>query len=330
VKLPSARSLVRLAFAAGLTAWLFYKSHPAEVVRFTAQARLAPLLMALALVFVDRTLMAYRSMQLLRPYPAAQRVPFLQLLRVFFVSTFVGSFLPASVGADAVRATSLARLQVPLADAVASVFMDRVLGVLSILVMGAVGLAIAQDLPSRDLIIAGFVFTAAVCALVALMVFNTRVAQMMVALLEKLPSQKLHQAGRALIDAVRRYATYHGLLASVLLSSIGVQVLRISQAYYLGRALGIESSLVVYFAFIPVILLVMLLPITINGLGTSQAAFVALFAHAGVSSAAAFALSILFLALGVVGNLPGGLLYTWNGLGPSAPPAPLSDPSQAR
>jgi glycosyltransferase 2 family protein len=327
---PSARSLVRLAIAAGLTAWLFHKSHPAEVITFTAQARILPLLIALALVLLDRTLMAYRSLQLLRPYPAAHRVPFLQLLRVFFVSTFVGSFLPASVGADAVRATSLARLQVPLADAVASVFMDRVLGVLSILVMGAIGLALAQDLPSRNLIIAGLVMIAAACAAVALMVFNTRGAQLIVGILEKLPSEKLHHAGRALIDAVRRYASHHGLLASVLLSSIAVQILRIVQAYYLGRALGIDASIVVYFAFVPVILLVMLLPITINGLGTSQAAFVALFAHAGVSEAQAFALSILFLALGVVGNLPGGLLYTWNGLGPSAPPAPVSDPSQAR
>jgi glycosyltransferase 2 family protein len=329
MKLPSARSIVRLAFAAGVTAWLFHKSHPAEVVTYTAQARIAPLLMALALVLVDRTLMAYRSVQLLRPYPAAQRVPFLQLLRIFFVSTFVGSFLPASVGADAVRATSLARLQVPLADAVASVFMDRVLGVLSILIMGAVGLALAQDLPERNLIVAGLVVTAAGCATVALMVFNTRGAQLIVAMLEKLPSEKLHRAGRALIDAVRRYASHHGLLASVLLSSIAVQILRIVQAYFLGRALGIEAPVVVYFAFIPVILLVMLLPITINGLGTSQAGFVALFTHANASQPQAFALSILFVALGVVGNLPGGFLYLWSGLGPSAPPTPVSDPSQA-
>jgi hypothetical protein len=60
----------------------------------------------------------------------------------------------------------------------------------------------------------------------------------------------------------------------------------------------------------------MLLPITINGIGTSQAAFVLFFTQAGVSSAGAFALSVLFVALGIVGNLPGGLLYAWDGLGP--------------
>ena len=50
----------------------------------------------------------------------------------------------------------------------------------------------------------------------------------------------------------------------------------------------------------------MLLPISVNGLGTSQVAFVGLFARAGVAHGPAFALSVLYLALGVVGNLPGG------------------------
>jgi hypothetical protein len=53
----------------------------------------------------------------------------------------------------------------------------------------------------------------------------------------------------------------------------------------------------------------MLLPITVNGIGTSQAAFVWFFARAGVDAAPAFALSVLFVALGVVGNLPGAVLY---------------------
>ncbi len=37
------------------------------------------------------------------------------------------------------------------------------------------------------------------------------------------------------------------------------------------------------------------------------------FGETGVGGAAAFALSILFVSLGVVGNLPGGLLYATAG-----------------
>ena len=74
--------------------------------------------------------------------------------------------------------------------------------------------------------------------------------------------------------------------------------------------------------FVPLILLVMLVPVTINGIGTCQAAFIWSFATVGVGAADAFALSVLFLALGVVGNLPGGVLYATGGLHAPRPMTP--------
>jgi hypothetical protein len=66
------------------------------------------------------------------------------------------------------------------------------------------------------------------------------------------------------------------------------------------------------------ILLVMLLPVTFNGIGTAQAAFVWFLAPFGVTPAAAFALSVLFLALGIVGNVPGAFLYAFGASQPDA------------
>src|SRR5207302_6520781 len=83
-----------------------------------------------------------------------------RLLEVFFVRTFVGTFLPASIGSDAVRAYSISRAAashsagVSGADAVASVFMDRMLGVASLLVMGIVGLMFARDLATNAVVVA--------------------------------------------------------------------------------------------------------------------------------------------------------------------------------
>ncbi len=53
----------------------------------------------------------------------------------------------------------------------------------------------------------------------------------------------------------------------------------------------------------------MQVPITISGLGTSQLMFELFFGRVGVPAPQAVALSILFLALGVLGTLPGGVLY---------------------
>jgi hypothetical protein len=45
-----------------------------------------------------------------------------------------------------------------------------------------------------------------------------------------------------------------------------------------------------------------------------------MFGRAGVPSAVSFALSILFLALGTLGNLPGGLLYALGNNGTAKDP----------
>lgn len=319
-RLPSAGTLLRLVVALGLTALILWKSQPSLVWQEAKTASPGPILAAVLLVILDRTLMALRWLWLLGPFTrrpdGGHSVGLGTVLHVFFVSTFVGTFLPASIGLDAVRATAMTRSGVPVADAVASVFMDRVLGILSLLVMAAAGLWLARELPARQVVLAALAVTAAGCAAVAAAVFSTRVAALLTGLLRLLPWPRVHAAGAAVVEAVQRYAAHHGVLTAVTAASVGVQVLRVLQAWCLGLGLGIDAPLSAYFAFIPIILLVMLLPVTVNGLGTSQAAFWLFFASVGVSAPAAFALSVLFIALGVVGNLPGGILWARSGLMP--------------
>ena len=302
------RLLVRLAVAAGLTTYIVWKSHPRAVLAAVAGADWRPMAAAVLLVLVDRSLNLYRWVVLLCIVDRAKRPPFTEVLRIFFVSTFVGTFLPASVGGEAVRAYSLARFDVRGSDAVASVFMDRMLGLASTLVMALGGLMWASDLARSPAIDASLAVGGTACVLTLLLVFSRRVAAVASRMVGRLPEAVRPAADRTL-ESIRRYAAFHGRLANVLVISLAVQALRIVQAYYLGRGLGIAAPLGAYFAFIPLILLVMLLPVTFNGIGTSQVAFVSFFARARVPAAPALALSVLFVALGMVGNLPGGILY---------------------
>ena len=317
MKRPSLGTLLRILVAVALTGLLLWKAHPGKVWEASVHADLTCIGIAVALTFLDRALMAYRWLVLLRPLASASHVSLGPIMRIFFVSTFVGTFLPASIGGDAVRAYSLARHDVPASAAVASVFMDRMLGVLSVLMLGAAGLVFARDLATHPAVLTALAVTLVICAGTALVVFSRGMADLARRVLRVIPSPAIRRIGDSLLSAVRCYATSHRELLNVLVGSLGVQVLRVVQAYYLGRALGIDAPLSIYFAFIPLILLVMLLPVTVNGIGTSQAAFVWLFSRAGVGDPQAFALSVLFVALGVVGNLPGALLYVKSGLDPA-------------
>jgi len=59
----------------------------------------------------------------------------------------------------------------------------------------------------------------------------------------------------------------------------------------------------------PVAMLVLLLPVSISGFGLPQAAIVWLLRPVGVPDAESLALSTLLIVIGIIGNLPGALLY---------------------
>lgn len=298
---------LRIAIALALTTYVIWRSDPGAIVRAAGDADLRWILAAVALVIVDRALNAYRWVVLLRALTPGSRPPLAAVMRVFFVSSFVGNFLP-SVGGDVYRAYQLAQLNVRPAEAAASVLMDRGLGVLSMVLVAAAALPLARNVGAPGILPALIVATIG-CGVAAAAVFSERAAMFGLALVSRMPSARVQHVVRRLTDAVRGYATHHAALMAVLGLSILVQTLRVVQAYCLGRSLDIGEPLLLYFAFVPIITLIMQVPITVGGLGTTQYAFERFFGYAGVPAPQAVALSILFLALGTVGNLPGGLLY---------------------
>lgn len=307
--------LLRIFVAVTLTVYVVWRADPGLVLRQTSGLDWRWALLAVALVLVDRALMAYRWMVLLCALPSGSRPPFTEILRIFFVSTFVGSFLPG-VGGDVYRAYSLSRLRVDGVQSAASVVMDRALGVLSMVIVALVALAFAREMLALPGVTATVGLSALGCAIGAAGLYSTRAAAVAHRLAGWLPGRKLRHLAGGLLDAVRRYRNHHREMTTVLLSSIAVQGLRVLQAYCLGVALGITAPLWVYFVFIPLIMIALQVPITVSGLGVSQGMFDLLFTRVGVPSAEAVALSLLFVALAFVGNLPGAVLYA-AGRGPA-------------
>jgi glycosyltransferase 2 family protein len=308
MKAGGLRTGLRVLVAVGLTAYILWQADPRLVLRSAAAADWRWIGAAIALVFVDRALMAYRWMVLLRALTPGTRPPFPTVLRIFFVSTFVGSFLPSLAG-DVYRAYSLSRLHVRGVESAASVLMDRALGVLSMVLVAVGAILFAPAVLSLPGVLPTVVVAAVASGLGAAGIYSERVAQLAMRALGHLPGRKARALATGLVDAVRRYATHHQDLTVVLGASIAVQLLRVVQAICLGLALGVSAPLWAYFVFIPLIVIVMQVPLAAMGLGTSQLAFALFFGEVNVAAADAVALSILFVALALVGNLPGGLLY---------------------
>lgn len=312
--------MLRVVAAIVLLAAALWYAGPAAVWAAARGADWRWIAAALVLVAIDRAIMAHRWLLLIRAILGRAVPRTIAVVRAFLISSYLGTFLPG-VGGDAVRTYSLNRLQVPVADAFASVFVDRFLGIISTLLMAALGVFLARDLLHDRAIVLGLAAMTGICAVAAALVFSATVETLALDVARRLGWARLQRLTEGAVTGLRQYANHHGALAFVLGESVSVQVLRVLQAWCLGRALGLPLPAVTYFALVPILLLVLLLPISINGIGTGQVAFVALFARVGVSSADAFTLSVLYLALGAAGNLPGGVLYLTQPPAADAPPA---------
>ena len=269
------------------------------------QLDLGAALLVLFLLVIDRAVMIWRWLLLLRASdtPVTAR----SATWIYLVSSFVGSFLPAGVGADVMRAYSLGQRTSENSEAFASVAVDRVLGMISIVLLGLGGIAgwtrHAEAALWRPALTLGL-FAA---GLTAGLFWADRVLR------TALPVS-WHEAshGRRILrlaDALARYRGRGGTLLSVLALSIAVQALRVLEAYVLGRGIGIDVSFGYYLVFMPVGLLMLLLPISISGFGLPQGVIVWMLRPQGVPDPQSFALSTLIVLSGLVGNLPGAWLY---------------------
>jgi uncharacterized membrane protein YbhN (UPF0104 family) len=178
-----------------------------------------------------------------------------------------------------------------------------------VLLMAGAGLVVVRQLFAPGAMVLMLLTVGSAVVLSLLLLFDSSLVSALVARLTARRFPVLHRRlGRAL-SAIRQYGNHPRTLFVVLGLSIGVQVLRILQAWTLGIALGVESGLVWYFAFLPVIILVMLLPTSVAGLGTGALAFQVLFGTVGVPPAQAYSMALLFSASSLVGNLPGGMMF---------------------
>ena len=322
-----AARLARVAVALVLT-WLAFDLSGLDLGALAGHVRGASvpwLLAAVTLVFLDRAVMAWRWIQLLRASGSGADPRLGAVMRVFFISSFAGTFMPGA--GDAARAIGVARLDVRGGDAVGSVVVDRLLGMLSMLALGLAGLLAAGPLVERRVLLLAVVVAIAAAAASILLLFDSRVLGGLVRLAGRGRVPRVERLAGKALAGIRQYGRHRRVLVVVFAASLAVQAIRTLQAWCLGLAIGMSVAGIWYVAFVPLITLVMQVPISVSGIGTSQVGFQYLFSSVGGDAALAVVLSVLYLALGWVGILPGGLLIM---TGPSRrPPAPPPGPSRS-
>ena len=308
------RRLVRgsatLVFTALCVWYIVAKIDFGTTGRILSHSRLSLLALALAILVLALVPLAWRWQRLLAARGIDEPLPW--LLRAYFVAYFAGQILPTSLGGDAMRIYETTRRRPGSGGPVAgSVLLERGLGGVATLLLGAVGFALAVGRYDVGAYLWLELLIAAGTVALAVVVFSRaarRPLRKLVPLLERL---RLARPLGALYRGLHAYRDHPRLIGWTLALTVAVQALRILTIWLTGRAVGVHLSPLPYFVMGPMFFLVMLAPFTLNGFALREAFFVSFLGQLGIGADHAFATGFLYFLLSVALALPGAAIWGW-------------------
>jgi uncharacterized membrane protein YbhN (UPF0104 family) len=244
------------------------------------------------------------------------RMSFRRVAEISLVAHFFNSFLLGSTGGDLLKSYYAAReTHHKKPEAVVTVFVDRMIGLFSMLLFASV-----MMIPNRDvlfgnarlaavnwlilamLVVGGVVFGAALWGGVSRTWPGAR------RWLRRLPwGETLDRA----LEACRLFGRSWPDLLKALAWSMVLNTVCVLQILCLAKGLGLSIPWLLMYAVVPVVICVSALPITPSGLGLRENLYVLMLAAPGIAVPATQSLSLSLLAYAgsLAWSLIGGLVY---------------------
>ena len=294
--------LIKLAVTGGLLLWLVQKAPLHELAGLWQGLHVVPFMAAVVLFVLAQMLSAVRwrlIAQKLRAYG-----PYPWFLRCYFVGMWFSQALPGGIGGDVVRVMSLARHSGRKGAAFNSVLLDRASGLGVLLAFTGIFLPVVWGAFGNGPLVWSIValLCAGICGFVVLLSL-VRLEH----LYRRKATRWLWQFSR---DVHRAFFKNIGLFAAQLGMSVLIQAATLVQFALLAQSLGLHLPWQAIAAFIPLVVLSTLLPVSLAGWGVREGALAALFGAAGLlNTPEALALGVLAGVMGLIAALPGGALW---------------------
>jgi glycosyltransferase 2 family protein len=222
---------------------------------------------------------------------------------IVWIGLFFSQVLPSAVGGDAVRIWLAYRAGITGSAALASVLIDRIIGVVAILVL------LTVQLPALFY----FGLDGATIAALVTIVIAGNIGVIVAASIDRGPRWiQSFRIGRHLasfsVEMRRAMLNFRRLLVPFAYS-LANQIAVILCVAIIGFALRLDLDLASYFLVVPLANLVQVLPISLGGWGLREGFYVVAFAKLGIAAPDALALSVLYGLINMACSLPGGLIW---------------------
>ncbi len=293
-----------------LLVWLLSRVGLQEVVQTLSSIHWGWYFLAFLLFQLNVVIRAYRWFILLRALNDKPSLGYLTYL--YYIGFFANNFIPSGFGGDLVKVVSLRQSHGSGAEALSSVMMERVTGLVgsSLIALLALLWNLSVHAMTLDLPIILWVLIGVTAVGIPLAFFIARLSdpiRILNRVYSKAPGLPFYSKVENLVNTINRYPP-KSLITSLLISlpfTLNLILVQITIAW----ALGVHLPFRIFALFVPIIAIINLLPITFNGLGLREGIYTFLFVPVGVPAATAVSMSLAFYFLRFSAGLLGGLMY---------------------
>lgn len=297
---------------------LWQLGDPKEVGRLIMQINPIYIVFILIVNTFDRALMSYKWALLLRG--RGLHLPLFLGLKIYCASMIWGMFLPSTVGADAIRATSTARRGLDANEVVASIVVERMLGFLAALLLCLFSLFLLSRIIELNswLVKAWWALLLLIVGFIGMLMisFSHRLFNIFY---DRFLARVSHMRFIFLLRKVHEtYLNYQANKKSLLIFfglTFLEQFFSIINAWMIAKGLGIDATFATLVCAIPLSILFSRLPISVEGIGVFEGVLILLMSLTGISAAEAVSISIVSRILHIITWLPWWLSYSFESKG---------------
>jgi len=302
---------IKLAVSVGLLALLFSRTDVGRLWMTARNASLRWLSVALVLYFMTVLASIWRWRLLLQAQDV--EVAPRTLSGSMLVALFFNNFLPSNIGGDVIRIRDTARAAGSKTLATTVVLADRVLGLMGLVLVAALGASMAAGAAGHrpapiwpSWLWAGFLIGAATAAPMLLAPAGVgRLLQPLTVLHPEWVGGRIE----SLTAALARFRDRPGTLIRCFGAAVFVQMLGVVFYVAVAYALGVNIRPWDLAVIVPISIVVQMLPVSVNGFGVREATFSFYFTRVGLPIESALLVSLVATGLTMLFSLSGAAVY---------------------
>ncbi len=299
----------KLALSGGLIAFLLAHISVKEILSALTQAQ--PALVAAGMLMIP--LFTYLRACLMSLIAAKQGLALSasRIMMVNFSTAFYALFLPGVIAGGGIRWYLLSQDSKRYSEVLAAIVFNRLFTTMTMLMIGIVFFFLDRSSVSNGYVGTAMIASLIFLCLVYLVLFRSHLALWIQGRLENTAAIPRYIATPVakLLDATIRFKDVSNRdLAVFTMVSLGHHLFGVMSTYLLCRSLSLPVGIVTICWIRAFIFFVLLMPVSIAGLGVREGSLVLVLQAYGVSPTGAMGFSFLLLARDVIGGLVGGVI----------------------